>query len=98
MSMLSKYFPTSTKIRQLFPFLKVDRPTELGRWKPLDNSSQLNRRIDMANEDHCGPCGTHDTNNIQDTEKKSTENIHENKCDIGKGMYPHYPMENKLIK
>ena len=51
MSMLSKYFPTSTKIRQLFPFLKVDRPTELGRLKPLDNSSQLNRRIDMANED-----------------------------------------------
>jgi len=81
MSIIAKYFPTSTKIRQLFPFLKVDRPTELGRWKPLDNSNQINRRIDMANEDHCGPCGTYDTNNIQYIKAIPTNktDIHKNK-------------------
>ena len=94
--MIAKYFPTSNKIRKFLPFLKVDRPTDLGRWKPLDNSRQLNRRIDMANEDHCGPCGTHVTSDTQHDEQNSSENKHEN--DENKGMYPHYPMKDNEIK
>lgn len=31
--------------------------TSLGRWGAIENKQSLDRRIDMANEDHCGPCG-----------------------------------------
>lgn len=35
-----------------------DLPLPLGRWKINNcNIQQLNYKIDMANEDHCGPCG-----------------------------------------
>ena len=29
----------------------------LGRWKKENCNKQLNNKIDLANEDHCGPCG-----------------------------------------
>lgn len=29
----------------------------LGRWKLDYCSKKMNRKIDMSNEDHCGPCG-----------------------------------------
>ena len=31
--------------------------TELGRWSLLESGEALQKRIDMANIDHCGPCG-----------------------------------------
>ena len=40
--------------------VKGDVPKVIyGRWGTNYNSSQLNTRIDLANEDHCGPCGTY---------------------------------------
>ena len=32
------------------------KPTELGRWCFLENNAALQKRIDMANIDHCGTC------------------------------------------
>ena len=32
-------------------------PTPLGRWRNESCSIQLNNKIDLSNEDHCGPCG-----------------------------------------
>lgn len=29
----------------------------LGRWKIDYCNNKMNRKIDMSNEDHCGPCG-----------------------------------------
>ena len=29
----------------------------LGRWRIENCNVQLNRKIDLSNEDHCGPCG-----------------------------------------
>jgi hypothetical protein len=29
----------------------------LGRWKIEICKKQINNKIDLANEDHCGPCG-----------------------------------------
>lgn len=43
-------------IRRFSPFVK-QKPTELGRWSLLNSSNALQKRIDMANIDHCGPCG-----------------------------------------
>lgn len=36
------------------------RPTSivLGRWRLLSCNNKINRTIDWANLDHCGPCGT----------------------------------------
>lgn len=38
-------------------FSRKQKPTELGRWSLLNSSDALQKRIDMANIDHCGPCG-----------------------------------------
>jgi hypothetical protein len=31
--------------------------TPLGRWKIEKCNKRINQRIDLSNEDHCGPCG-----------------------------------------
>lgn len=42
---------------------------QLGRWKIDYCDKKINRKIDMANDDHCGPCGLTmiDKNNILNT-------------------------------
>jgi len=32
-------------------------PKPLGRWKVENTNKQMNHKIDLSNEDHCGPCG-----------------------------------------
>jgi hypothetical protein len=29
----------------------------LGRWNTVYKSNHINTRVDLSNEDHCGPCG-----------------------------------------
>lgn len=29
----------------------------LGRWRIENCNTQMNNKIDLSNEDHCGPCG-----------------------------------------
>jgi len=38
-------------------FLQKDLPKPVGRWRIENCNSQLNRKIELSNEDHCGPCG-----------------------------------------
>lgn len=35
----------------------IEKPKIFGRWSREISQSQLIRRIELANEDHCGPCG-----------------------------------------
>lgn len=42
-------------IRQIFSSKKK----VLGRWNIDYNDKVVNYKIDMSNEDHCGPCGKH---------------------------------------
>ncbi len=35
----------------------VKLPIPLGRWKIENCHKQMNHKIDLSNEDHCGPCG-----------------------------------------
>lgn len=44
------------RIIQRFTNRFKQKPTELGRWSFLENDDALQKRIDMANIDHCGPC------------------------------------------
>jgi len=41
-------------IRNIIP-KELAKP--LGRWKVEDCNIKLNNKIDLSNEDHCGPCG-----------------------------------------
>jgi len=32
-------------------------PKPVGRWRIDHSNKQMNFKIDLSNEDHCGPCG-----------------------------------------
>ena len=34
-----------------------DVPKPIGRWRLEQCNKQMNSKIDLSNEDHCGPCG-----------------------------------------
>ncbi len=40
-------------------------PKPLGRWKIEDCNKKINNKIDLSNEDHCGPCGQYVLNKIE---------------------------------
>lgn len=44
------------KIIKKLSIIGVKPPTPNGRWSILESNRALQRRIDMANIDHCGPC------------------------------------------
>ena len=37
--------------------MKKELPRPLGRWRLEDCILKINNRVDLSNEDHCGPCG-----------------------------------------
>ena len=37
--------------------ISKDLPNPLGRWKIENCLKKINNKIDLSNEDHCGPCG-----------------------------------------
>ena len=65
----------TTIIKKLIP---KELPKPVGRWSIEQCNSRTNSKIDLSNEDHCGPCGQyaltkldlkHDLNINADTEK-----------------------------
>lgn len=58
----------------------------LGRWKVENCHKKIDRKIDYANEDHCGPCG----NNSLTTNSSTTNSL---KKDL-----QLYDIKNKKIK
>jgi len=51
---------------------KNDLPKPLGRWNIDYCDKKMNNKVDLSNEDHCGPCGQYA---IQNTQKQSIDNI-----------------------
>jgi hypothetical protein len=43
-----------TIVKKMLP-QELPKPT--GRWKIEHCSKQMNSKVDLSNEDHCGPCG-----------------------------------------
>ena len=41
-------------IKNLFP-KRIQRP--VGRWRLENCKTSMNQKVDLSNEDHCGPCG-----------------------------------------
>ena len=38
-------------------FKQADTKILLGRWHLNDCNLRVNKKVDLSNEDHCGPCG-----------------------------------------
>jgi len=45
-------------LKKLFSKFKNNENIMLGRWKINYSKSYLDRKIYLANHDHCGPCGS----------------------------------------
>ncbi len=60
-----KYLVRSLK--SLLP-KKIQKP--LGRWQTETCMVQMNNKIDLSNEDHCGPCGQYALAKIDSKNKK----------------------------
>jgi len=60
-----------------FAFLKQwipkELPKPLGRWRIEHCHKQMNEKIDLSNEDHCGTCGQYAMEKIV-LKKKNVEN------------------------
>jgi len=52
---------------------KNDSIKPLGRWNLENCSKKINRKIDLSNEDHCGPCGQNANTNISRLKNKNIE-------------------------
>jgi hypothetical protein len=58
-------------IKNLIP-KQLDKP--LGRWRIENCNKQINNKIDLSNEDHCGPCGQYALEKIEKIEKIEKKN------------------------
>jgi hypothetical protein len=54
-------------IKKLIP-KQLDKP--LGRWRIENCNKQMNNKIDLSNEDHCGPCGQYALQKIESIHNK----------------------------
>ena len=58
-------------IKNMFP---KELPKPIGRWSILHSNKQINNKIDLSNEDHCGPCGQYALSKIEYKNKKISKN------------------------
>jgi hypothetical protein len=56
-------------MKVIFSFIKKFISKEIvkpvGRWRIENCNTQLNKKIDLSNEDHCGPCGQYALEKIE---------------------------------
>ena len=49
--------------------IQKDLPMPVGRWRIEQCNKQLNNKIDLSNEDHCGPCGQYALTKVKNNQK-----------------------------
>jgi hypothetical protein len=54
--------------------LREHKPPPLGRWTMEECPTKMKQKIDLANEDHCGPCGQYA---MEQLEKKVESRLQE---------------------
>jgi hypothetical protein len=57
-----------TIVRKILP---KELPKHIGRWRIEHCNKQMNSKVDLSNEDHCGPCGQYALTKINAQIKKS---------------------------
>ena len=63
----------------LSKFARTDSKILLGRWGLNDCYKRTNKKVDLSNEDHCGPCGQYDQ--VLEYKKISNSNINKEELD-----------------
>jgi len=61
-----------TIIKNLIP-KQLHKP--LGRWRIENCNKQINNKIDLSNEDHCGPCGQYALEKIELKNNKKIDDV-----------------------
>ena len=61
-----KYITTIIK-----KFVTKELPKPVGRWRIENCNMKMNNKIDLSNEDHCGPCGQYALEKIEITNNKN---------------------------
>jgi hypothetical protein len=59
-------------IKKLIP---KELPKPVGRWRIENCNTQMNNKIDLSNEDHCGPCGQYALEKIELKKNIKTDTI-----------------------
>ena len=57
-------------IKRIFP---KELPKPMGRWRVENNNTQMNHKVDLSNEDHCGPCGQYALSKIETVKPRKTK-------------------------
>lgn len=66
--------------------VKKDEKKILGRWNLESCDKKMNHKIDMSNEDHCGPCGQYI---LDKSQQKNHKKIHSANFLIGSKTHLH---------
>lgn len=64
------------RVTQQLKILLKEKPIQLGRWGVVYSSEALEKRIDLANIDHCGPCSHQDIPSIITDDKYKIDSAH----------------------
>jgi len=59
--------------RTLFNMLFLNEVGPLGRWSQERCAIKINKKIDLANEDNCGPCGEYILTKLDLTKTNNTK-------------------------
>jgi len=57
-------------------FMSKKLPLPVGRWKMEYCDTKTNHKIDLSNEDHCGPCGQYALTKLNSENKEKNTEIH----------------------
>jgi len=69
MSFITKF------VKKIMP---KDLPKPTGRWNIEYCNTKMNHKIDLSNEDHCGPCGQYALTKLEFENKNNIEKRVEN--------------------
>jgi hypothetical protein len=64
-----------TIMQKLMP---KELPKPVGRWNIDYCNVKMNKKIDLSNEDHCGPCGQYALTKLESQNEKNVEKNVEN--------------------
>jgi hypothetical protein len=67
---IMKYITTIIK-----KFMPKELPKPVGRWRIENCNKQMNNKIDLSNEDHCGPCGQYALEKIESKNNNTKTDI-----------------------
>ena len=56
-------------------FIPKELPKLVGRWRIETCNTKTNNKIDLSNEDHCGPCGQYALEKIEIMTNNKNKNV-----------------------